>query len=89
MRLRTDCPIEDGMSDLSSFRTVIELWSSREAMAADIGAGSSTVSKWWQRDSIPAEWWSAVLSTDTAASSRLTAEVLTALAAREVAEVRP
>lgn len=76
------------MSDLSSFRTVIELWPSRGAMAADIGAGASTVSKWWQRDSMPAEWWAAVLSTDVAASARLTAEVLTALAAREVAEVR-
>lgn len=76
------------MTDLSSFKAVIDLWPSREAMAADIGAGASTVSKWWQRDGIPAEWWAAVLATDTAAKKLLTAEALTALAAREVAEVR-
>jgi hypothetical protein len=58
-------------------------------MAADIGTGASTVSKWWQRDSVPAEWWSAVLSTEKAAANLVTAELLTALAAREPAEVRP
>lgn len=76
------------MSDLSSFRSVIELWPSREAMASDIGAGASAVSKWWQRDGIPAEWWAAVLATDTASKKLLTAEALTSLAAREAAEAR-
>lgn len=89
LRLRTDGPKMDGMSDLpSSFRAVIELWPSREAMATDIGAGASTVSKWWQRDSVPAEWWSSVLSTDRAQTAELTAETLTALAARESIEAR-
>jgi len=76
------------MSDLSSFRKIIELWDSREAMAADAGAGASTVSKWWQRDNIPAEWWSSVLSTELASQKGVTAEILTALAAREVIEAR-
>lgn len=89
MQLRTKCPKLADMSDLSSFRKIIELWDSREAMAADIPAGASTVSKWWQRDSIPAEWWSAVLSTEKAATSGVTAEILTELAAREIAEARP
>ena len=89
LRLRTECPRLDGMSDLpSSFRAVIELWPSREAMAADIGAGASAVSKWWQRDGIPAEWWSAILATGIASEKSVSAEVLTALAAREVAEAR-
>lgn len=90
MQLRTDGPIAIAMADLTSFRTIIELWPSREAMAADLsGAGASTVSKWWQRDSIPAEWWSAVLSTDKASENGVSAETLTALAAREIAESRP
>jgi hypothetical protein len=57
-------------------------------MAADIGAGASAVSKWWQRDGIPAEWWAAILATGIAGEKLVTAEVLTALAAREIAEVR-
>jgi hypothetical protein len=52
-------------------------------MAADIGAGASTVSKWWQRDSVPAEWWSAILATEIAVGVGLNAEALTALAARQ------
>ena len=57
-------------------------------MALDIGAGASAVSKWHQRDSIPAEWWASVLSTQVASERGVTAELLTFLAAREVAEVR-
>lgn len=72
----------------TSFRSIIELWPSRDAMAADIGAKAPAISKWWQRDSIPAEWWSAVLGTPKAADSGVTADLLTALAAREVAEAR-
>lgn len=89
LQLRTGGPKLDGMSDLpSSFRAVIELWPSREAMAADIGARSSAVSKWWQRDGIPAEWWATVLSTDKAREKDITAEVLTGLAARETVDAR-
>jgi hypothetical protein len=73
----------------ASFRDVIDLWPSREAMAADLAVGSSSVvSKWWQRDSIPAEWWAAVLATEKARESGLTAEVLTVLASRESPERR-
>lgn len=88
MQLRTDCPKTGDMSDMSSFRAVIELWPSREAMADDTGARASAVSKWWQRDAIPAEWWASVLSTDKAREKAVTAEVLTTLAAREAVEVR-
>lgn len=78
------------MSDLQSFRSILELWPSREAMAADLpGSTATQVSKWWQRDSIPADWWSALLSTERAVGAGLTAEILTELAAREVlAEAR-
>ena len=87
LQLRTDCPKTSRMADLTSFRAIIELWGdSREALASELpGATATQVSKWWQRESIPAEWWSAVLSTDRARDAGVTAELLTALAAREEA----
>lgn len=88
LQLRTDCPILDGMSQITSFRSIIELWPSREAMASDVGATVPRVTKWGQRNNIPAEWWSAVLGTDRATAAGLSAEKLTMLAAREPIEVR-
>jgi hypothetical protein len=88
LRFKTDCLIGSDMTDLASFRSIIELWPSREAMATELGAGAPAVSKWWQRDSVPAEWWSAMLATETASTNCVTAELLTALAAREVVEAR-
>lgn len=70
---------------MDSFRAVIELWSTRDALASAIGAKPSAVSKWWQRDFIPADWWNAVLCTDKARSAGVTADLLTRLAAREAA----
>jgi hypothetical protein len=71
---------------INSFRALIELWETREAMASEIGAGSSTVSKWWQRDSVPAEWWVAVLSSKPAKAAGVNAEALAALASRAFTE---
>ena len=76
------------MTDFATFRSIIELWPSREAMAADVGAGLWAVRKWLTRNSIPSEWWSAVLATEVAARAGVTAEILTALAAREPVEAR-
>jgi hypothetical protein len=76
------------MPDSWSFRSVIELWETREAMASEIGARDRAVSKWWQRDTIPSGWWDAVLSTEKAKTSGLTSDILTRLAAREKDEVR-
>lgn len=76
------------MTDLASFRSIIELWPSREAMAVDLGVGAAAVSKWWQRDSIPAEYWSGLLATDRARDAAVSADLLTSLAAREVLEAR-
>ena len=70
-------------SQIASFRSLIELWGSREAMASDIGARASAVSKWWQRDSVPAEWWSVILATPEAALAGVDADCLTMLAARQ------
>lgn len=88
--LRTNCPKCGVMTDLTSFRSIIELWgTSRDALAAELpGATATQVSKWWQRDSIPAEWWSALLGTERAIAAGVTSDILTALAARETAEAR-
>jgi hypothetical protein len=94
--LRTDCPKTGGMTDLhalDSFRQIIELWGtshgSRIALAAELPNVSATqVSKWFQRDNIPAEYWSGLLATERARDAGLTADLLTALAAREPAEAR-
>ena len=84
MRLRTIGPIRLGMAEqITSFRALIELWGPREALASDISAKSSAVSKWWQRDSVPAEWWSPILATDVAIKAGLKAETFVALAARK------
>src|SRR5258708_3898192 len=89
----TDCPKSVGMTHLPSFQSIIDLWPSREGMAADLRASDPeatavAVSKWWQRDKIPAEWWSAVLATEKAISAGVTSETLTRLAARVPAESR-
>jgi len=76
------------MVDSNSFRTVIELWVSREAMASDIGARASAVSKWWQRDNIPSEWWTRVLAAETAKTGGVTADLLARLAAKQIEEAR-
>lgn len=76
-------------SAITSFRDVMGLWASREAMASDVDCGgSSTVRKWWQRNNIPSDWWVRVLATDTAKASNLTADLFARLAAKQVDEAR-
>ena len=76
------------MASFRTFRDVIELWPSKEALADEIGARGAAVSKWWQRDSIPAERWSAILATSNARRAGLSSDVLTELAARDFSEAR-
>lgn len=76
---------------MNSFRDVIDLWGPRGEMAADLGNSPVTISSWWQRDSIRAEWFCSVVA---AAQKRgfdgVTVDLLAQLAekrARERAEV--
>jgi hypothetical protein len=84
--------MKSAMTQITSFRSVVELWGPKDAfgarrdMAAEIGVSSSVVAKWWQRNWIPPEYWSAILSTDRARDAGLSAELLTGLAAREVVD---
>jgi hypothetical protein len=83
---KTDC-LKSGFM-LASFRDVVALWPSPDALAAEIGAGMAAARKWPQRDNIPAEWWIAILRTETAKSAGVTAELLAELAARMSASAR-
>lgn len=90
----------DSMSERpDSFRSVVELWPTRKAMAEAMAArgadpGADAISKWWRRDAIPSLWWSRVVATDEAKAAGVTAELLAELEARttsrlESAEARP
>ena len=70
------------MSAPLSFKSIIELWPTREAMAAALGEDSRLISKWWQRDRIPAERWEHILALSTVVDAGLTAEHLIRLAGR-------
>ena len=70
-------------SNIASFRELMELWPTVSAFAEAIDAPQPTANKWRQRDRIPADWWAAVLKTQEAKESRVTADLLVTLAARE------
>ena len=61
---------------IKSFRDLVELWPTREALAAEVGAHPSAVSKWWQRDNVPPEWWALILASEVAIRARLRADDL-------------
>lgn len=58
-----------------TFREIIDLWRTRKALADEVGAGHMIVLKWWQRDSIPVEWWAAIAKSKTARTAGI--EVMT------------
>lgn len=80
------------MTQITSFRDVIELWGPRDAhgarlaLGAEIGVSAGTVTKWWQRNWIPPEYWSSVLATEKVREAGVSADLLTALAARDVVD---
>lgn len=86
LQIGTHCPNTRDMeadSDITSFRAVIDLWPSREALTSDIDCvDSSRVRKWWQRNNIPSNWWARVLATDKAKSAGLTTDLFASLAAK-------
>ena len=77
------------MTDLTSFRSLIELWGPKDAhgarlaLASEIGVSAGMVTKWWQRDWVPPEYWSSILETTKAQAAGASADLLTRFAARE------
>ena len=86
----TNCPKDVGMSKITSFKDVIKLWDSQEAFASEIGINLPAVRKWWQRDSIPVDWWAAVIRSSVGRKNGLSAEkfVAFAIASREASRLR-
>jgi hypothetical protein len=68
---------------MNSFRSIIGLWPSLDAMAGDLGAPITAVRKWWQRDRIPAEWWQAVAESSVGQAAGVTPYLMARLLARE------
>ena len=58
------------------------------APESDVLKLSAAATKWWQRDNIPPEWWSAVIATPAAKGCGVNADLMVKLAARETAEAR-
>lgn len=67
----------------ATFSDVINLWPSRTALADDIGLeDANLVRSWRSRDRIPDEYWEAVIAAaDQRGFAKVTADLLTALAA--------
>ena len=65
-----------------SFRDVIELFGTPDALAGELGAKAETVRKWRQRNSIPAEWWLPVIEAGARAGKDLSAEQFASIASR-------
>lgn len=100
---RTICPKDGSVTDtsiaaatpsLDSFRAVIGLWGSPGLMADEIGVSRASARKWEQRDRIPDEWWKPIVDSETGKAGGVTADLLTELASRKVAnrealEARP
>lgn len=68
---------------MESFSQLIGLWPSMSQLAADLAVPYGVVKQWRRRDSIPSEYWRALIA---AAKQRgisgITADLLTELAAR-------
>lgn len=76
---------------ITSFRDIVELWGPKDAhrsrinMGADIGVSAMLVTKWWQRDWVPPEYWTAILATEKAKEAGLSADLLAEIASRRAA----
>lgn len=70
---------------MNSNRQIIELWETRSAFADDIKIKEGTASAWWQRDSIPKEFWKAIVeAAKTRKFKGVTLEVLADIAAKSL-----
>lgn len=68
---------------METFQDVIDLWPSRAALALDVDATPAQVSKWWQRDSVPGEWWAPIVLAARRRGHKISANQLAQIAARD------
>lgn len=71
---------------MSSFRDVIDEWGGPQRMAGDICASVWAVRKWYQRDSIPSEWWIAIEAASERLDRPVTVKDLAEISARKLQE---
>lgn len=71
---------------MSSFRDMIDEWGGPQRMAADIGASVWAVRKWYQRDSIPSEWWIAIEAASARHDQPIAVKYLAEISARKLQE---
>ena len=69
-----------------TFRDIIGLWASPDALAAELGAKPETVRKWRQRDNIPVEWWMLLVDAAKTHGHELTTYEMARIAARPSGE---
>ena len=46
---------------MQTFSDVLALWPSRAEVAADCGVSYGVVKQWWRRESVPPEYWTALI----------------------------
>ena len=69
-------------ADFQTFRDVIELWAKRIDFARAVNVSPVRASAWWQRDSIPPEWWTEVVAAaHRAGHASVTINLLASIAA--------
>jgi len=66
---------------MRSFQDIIGLWGTVAAFAADLDVKERTAMSWWQRNSIPADWFAPVVRAAQARSFKgVTADKLSVIA---------
>lgn len=61
---------------MHDFRGLINKWPLRTALAEEMRVSQSVVSRWYERNSIPANYWSELLKHACARKIKLTADDL-------------
>ena len=73
------------MSRPDTFSAVVETWpGGRKGLSADLRLSIGTIRKWSERDWIPPEYWHDIVQHACRVGVEVTAEVLTAMAARRL-----
>lgn len=70
----------------ASFRDVITLWPTAEEFGADIGIDGGLARNHKRRDSLPSEYWEATIAAAQRRGYLVTADLLTAIAAKRRSE---
>lgn len=71
------------MGSMEDFRAIIVKWPDLDALAADAGAGREAVKKWKQRNTIPSEYWAAIIhGAEARAIDGVTADLMVDIARR-------